>query len=125
MSFINAESVVKRLESLGAAADDRDVTSIELIINGIEEYIMNYCNISCLPSELYNAAVDMCCGAFLKTKQSLGELRSVNGEVSSVKEGDITISFNEEASGAKALGEIIEGLMDKRSELECFRKLKW
>lgn len=123
MSFINAKSVMQRLECFGISADDSDLTSIELIINGTEEYIMNYCNISSIPIELYNTAVDMCCGTFLRTKLSADKLE--NGDVSSIKEGDVTISFMEGTGSTETLKEIIVGLIDRRNELECFRKLKW
>ncbi len=127
MSFINAESVAERLECFGVSTDEKDLTSIELIINGTEEYIMNYCNISSIPIELYNAAVDMCCGTFLRTKQSIGELEVINsnGDVSSVKEGDVTLCFKDGTGSGKAFDEIVDSLIDKRNELECFRKLKW
>lgn len=127
MSFISVQSVADRLEDFGVILKDSDITTVELSIAGTEEYIKNYCNISVIPTELYNTAVDICCGTFLKTKSSIGALEFVseNGAVSSITEGDVSVGFREGTGSGEIFKELISGLINKRGELECFRKLRW
>ncbi len=127
MNFISADSVVERLKIFGITVNEGDMTPIELIINGTEEYILNYCNINEIPFELYNAAVDICCGTFLKTYLSTGRLDSFSseGDIASLTEGDFTVSFKTGTGSTESFTDIIDNLIDKRSELECFKKLRW
>jgi hypothetical protein len=126
MSCINNNDVIKRLENFGISVNDSDLTAIELITNGTEQYILNYCNISKIPTELYYTAVDMCCGTFLKTKVSTGEVDGFsNGSVSSITEGDVSIGFREGTSGTEVFMDVLDKLTNKKGELECFRKLRW
>lgn len=123
MSLINSKSVIDRLTGFGIDVKDSDMTVLELIINGTEEHIKNFCNIDEIPIELYNTAVDMCCGAFIKTKESIGDIDT--GAVSSVTEGDFSVTFSENSGKAASLRDIIDRLTDKNEELLCFRKLRW
>lgn len=125
--MINPDDVILRLGCLGYTVTDEDSDSIDLCISETEEYICCFCNISVIPLELYNTAVDICCGSFLKLKYSIGELEGYNlgGALESITEGDISISYTGSISSDVLFDELIKRLMDKDKELIGFRRLKW
>ncbi len=125
--MINPDDVKLRLSCLGYSATDEDSDGIDLCINDTEEYICCFCNIESVPFELYNTAVDMCCGAFLKLKSSIGELDGYNlgGALESITEGDISLSYTGSISRDVLFDELIKRLMDKDKILIGFRRLKW
>lgn len=127
MNCIALTDVIDRLKGFGIDVKDSDISTIELIMVGTQQYIYNYCNISSLPPQLYFTAVDMCCGTFLKTKYSIGDIDFLdcNGDISSIKEGDVSLSFREGSSSSDVFKTLIDKLLNKKDELECFRKLKW
>lgn len=126
MSSINYNDICSKLKCYGIEVNDADVGVIELISEGVEKYIINFCNISFMPAELYYVAVDMCCGTYIKNKMSAGQIESISqGVVSSIKEGDVSVDFRQGSSQAEILKEIANKLTERKGELECFRKLKW
>ncbi len=127
MSFINADSVITRLKDFGVNVDESDLKSIECTILSTEAYIKNFCNIEIIPVELYYTAVDMCCGTFLKTKVSTGDVDAISpvGDVASITEGDVSVSYKSGTSSGVIMRSIIDNLCNKNSELISFRKLRW
>lgn len=130
--IINSRDVVERLGTLGYNLNEGDITTLELVINGTEQYIKNFCNVSEIPCELHYVAVDMAAGTFLKTKQSIGadvnELIDFNtGDISSIKEGDITIEFNSgnSSSAVGMFNKLTDRLCNRSEELTAFRKMRW
>ncbi|MDO4299918.1 MAG: hypothetical protein Q4D26_00815 [Clostridia bacterium] len=125
--MINSDDVALRLKSLGYTVSDEDADSIDYCINESEEYICNFCNIKHIPLELYNTAVDMSCGSFLKIKNSMNELENYNlgGAIESITEGDISISYTNGISRDVLFEELIKRLSNKDSQLIGFRKIKW
>lgn len=127
MRCINSNDVITRLKDFGVTVNDSDLSTIELIINGTEEYIKNFCNITVIPVELHYTAVDMCCGTYLKTKSSIGELEVMDpeGDVASITEGDVSISYKSGTSSSTIMKDTIDRLCNKKGELIPFRKLRW
>ncbi|MGN1318067.1 MAG: hypothetical protein ACI4VF_03560 [Lachnospirales bacterium] len=125
--LINTDDVVRKLKCYDVEVVASDITIIELAANSTEEYIKNFCNIKEIPTELYNTAVDMCCGIFLKTKTSIGTLNVIDasGDVASITEGDVSISFKNGTGSATIMQDTIKKLCNKDSELIVFRKLRW
>lgn len=130
--IINSDDVVKRLESLGYKASDNDLTLIEFTINGAEQYIKNFCNITVIPEALYYVAVDIAAGTLLKTKASIGEPVCENidfeaGRASSITEGDVSISYGYDGNTSKAamFTALLDKLCNRDAELVSFRKLRW
>lgn len=129
---IRSEDVAERLSTLGCNVDDGDVVVLQLAINGTEQYIKNFCNITDIPQELYYIAVDMAAGTLLKTKQSIGinvcqYLDYSNAGLSSIKEGDVTINFStgDKNSTVNMFNDLISSLCNRDNELTAFRKLRW
>lgn len=125
--MIITDDVALRLKSLGYTISDEDTDTIDYCIKENEEYICNFCNIKTIPLELYNTAVDMCCGSFLKIKNSMDELKDYNlkGALSGITEGDISVSYTNGISRDVLFDELIKRLSNKDSQLIRFRRLKW
>ena len=106
--MLNYDDVVLRLLSLGYELQEDDEFTLEQAMIETEQYIMNYCNLESVPEGLNYVATDICCGSFLQTKASMGELDGfdVESAVSNIQEGDVTLT-------------------KKESELVCYRKMRW
>lgn len=129
---VKSDDVVKRLETLGYNVDDSDLTLIQLVINGTEQYIKNFCNITEIPTELYYVAVDMAAGTLLKTKSSIGlpvcdTIDFEAGRVNSITEGDVSVSYgyDSDTSNAAKYTALLDKLCNRDAELITFRKLRW
>ncbi len=129
---IDSKDVVERLNTLGYNLNEGDAVTLQFAINGTEQYIKNFCNISEIPNELYYVAVDMAAGTLLKTKQSIGINVCENIDysaagVSSIKEGDLTINFStgDSNSTTNLFSALLKKLCNRDAELIAFRKLRW
>ncbi|MDO4301552.1 MAG: hypothetical protein Q4D26_09215 [Clostridia bacterium] len=129
---IDSKDVVERLSTLGYNLNDGDIVTLQLAINGVEQYIKNFCNITEIPAELYYVAVDMAAGTLLKTKQSIGvnvceSIDYSTAGISSIKEGDLTINFSTSDSNSTAnmFSALLKKLCNRDAELAAFRKLRW
>ena len=121
--MLNYDDVVLRLLSLGYELQEDDEFTLEQAMIEAEQYIMNYCNLESVPEGLK----DICCGSFLQTKASMGELDGfdVESAVSNIQEGDVSISFNEGINHSQLFDNLINTLTKKESELVCYRKMRW
>lgn len=129
---IRSEDVVEKLSTLGYNLDDGDIVTLQLAINGTEQYIKNFCNISEIPTELYYVAVDMAAGTLLKTKQSIGidvcgSIDFENDNIKSITEGDVSITYNSDNNNSTTAkyNALLNKLCNRDSELVAFRKLRW
>lgn len=129
---IKSEDVVERLISLGYNLEEGDTLSLQLAINGAEQYIKNFCNITEIPKELSSAAVDIAAGILLKTKQGLGinvceSIDFENDNIKQITEGDVSITYNSDNSGSATAkySALLERLCNRDKELLAFRRLRW
>ena len=129
---IKSEDVVERLVSLGYNLEEGDTLSLQLAINGAEQYIKNFCNITEIPKELSSAAVDIAAGILLKTKQGLGinvceSIDFENDNIKQITEGDVSITYNSDNSGSATAkySALLERLCNRDKELLAFRRLRW
>lgn len=129
---IRSEDVVERLNTLGYNLNEGDTVTLQFAINGTEQYIKNFCNITEIPAELYYVAVDMAAGTLLKTKQSIGvhvcdSLDYDNVGLSSIKEGDVTVEFStgDSNSAISMFNALLDRLCKRDNELIAFRKVRW
>lgn len=125
--MLNYDDVVVRLLSLGYELQEDDEFTLEQTMIEIEQYIMNYCNLESVPEGLKYVATDMCCGSFLQTKASMGELDGLDMEsaISDIQEGDVSISFSNGMDYSQMFDKLINTLTKKESELICYRKMRW
>lgn len=127
-SFI--EAVLKRLDSFGYEIKESDAWMIGFAMQKVENTIKNECNISEIPDGLFHTAVDMSCGEFLFAKKQTGQLEigdlDLTGVISSIKEGDTQVNFDNNDSDSDKIDVILNHLMNSgKGELVCYRKIRW
>lgn len=121
--------IINRLEQMGYTITETDNIILKFICEKVENHIKNFCNISTIPDGLKHVYVDMVCGEFLAEKSSLNQLGAdfnVDEAIASVTMGDVSVSYDKNASPAAKLQALIDGLKNpKAGELICYRKIKW
>lgn len=101
---------------LGIPEDDASQdTSLQFVLDDVQETILNYCNIKELPSGLTNTAYRMAIDLYRHEKP--GETNAP-ARVTSITEGDTSTSF---ASAADALNGGV--LKNYKGQLNRYRKL--
>lgn len=119
------QDIVNRLASLGYAYNDEtDAWLIGFIIDKVTNHICNNCNLSEIPTSLYEKAVDMVCGEFLKGKYSQG-LLDIESAVSSIKEGDTQINFSSGNTPEEIYLKYIDDLGSDNIDFARYRKMNW
>lgn len=124
------ESVLERLDSFGYEVKDSDAWMIGFSMQKVQNSIFNDCNISEIPDGLLHIAVDMACGEFLLAKKQSGQLElgslDLTGAVSSIKEGDTQVNFNNDESDSDKVDSLLNHLLNSgKGELVCYRKIRW
>lgn len=119
------EKVVLRLSGFGYTVTDADTAMLDYVISKIEQDIKNFCHIPEVPEELYYTWTDAVCADFLKSKLSTNSLDNVSGIVSSIREGDTTVSYSKEGTPEAQLLECISKMALDLNGLVRFRKLVW
>ena len=126
--FFNA--VLQRLISLGYKLEENDDWILCFAMQSVENHIKSTCNVTSVPNELLNIAVDRVCGEFLFTKKQTGQLTmkklDLTGAIASISEGDTSVSFVAGATDDDRFNVLVEQLKTKGDgDFVCFRKLKW
>lgn len=103
---------------LGIPGDDtsQDVP-LQFVLDDVQEYIINYCNVDELPSGLINTAYRMALDLYRYDRpgEADGPVK-----VSSITEGNTSTSFTSAADSLQ--GGI---LVDYKGQLNRYRKLRW
>lgn len=89
------DDVIKRLTQLGYTVNNSDHDQIDFELEKTLNYVMNYCNITDIPTMLDPRIVDRVCSDFLFYKKNSGSLKGFNYDavIKSIKEGDTTIAY--------------------------------
>ena len=122
------EDVTKRLESFGYEVIEDDTWVLEFIIQKVENYIKNNCNIDTIPEELHQIAVDMSVGEFLLNKKSTGQLTGIDLEaaIKQIQEGDTTVAFAIDSTPEERLDNLISHLLNYgKGSFASYRCIKW
>lgn len=82
--------------------------------------VCNYCNIKQVPKGLENVMLNM--AVDLYRAESLGQ-EQAEGNVKSITEGDVTVSFASASSASENLG--MTFLKDYTIQLDRYRRLSW
>lgn len=128
-SFI--EAVLNRLASFGYVIKEDDSWAICFAVQKVENHIKNSCNVTSIPDGLFHIAVDKVCGEYLFTKYHTGKLDLSaldlsGGAITSITEGDTSVSFADGASDEDRFNTLVNFLINQgEGELICFRKMKW
>ena len=125
------EEVKARLASFGYEVGESDEWMLTFLIQKVENHIKNICNVSTIPEELLNIAVDMVVGEFLFNKKSTGNLAGFNLEIDikQMQEGDTSITYaigDGDLTPEKRLDLLIDYLMNRgKNEIISHRSIKW
>ena len=122
------EKIIERLNSLGYVYVEQDQTALEFCIQKITHHIFNVTNLTEIPIELNEIAIDMVCGEFLKLKAGMGLLDGITFErvIKSISEGDTNISFADETTPEQKFYAVIDYLLrGYESDFVRFRKMVW
>ena len=128
------DDIILRLASLGYTFDeDKDGWVIGFIIDKVTNQIKNETNLSEIPEGLYQIAVDMACGEFLKAKKASGDLGGFEIDLDSAmlkqkSQGDTSFSFavDKMQSAEERLDTVIDHLLNYgKPQFLAFRRLKW
>jgi len=128
------EDIIKRLASLGYTFnEDKDYWVIEFLIEKVTNTIKNETNQSEIPEALYQVAIDMVCGEFLKTKKASGELSGFVIDVNALtlkqkSQGDTSVSFaaDKTMSAEERLNAAIDHLINYgKPQFLRWRRLVW
>lgn len=117
--------IIKRLQSLNYELKSEDGYLILFCIEKASNSIMNFCNIKKVPEKLENILVDKVCGEFLLSQKNSGKL-NIDETLKSLKDGNVTVTYDEKSSADSKLNVLINHLIDGgRGELICYRRIKW
>ncbi len=125
------EDVKERLASFDYQVTEADSWMLTFLIQKVENHIKNTCNVSTIPEELLNIAVDMVVGEFLLNKKSMGNLAGFNLEtaIKQIQEGDTSITYaigEGDLTPEKRLDLLIDYLMNRgKNEILSYRSIKW
>ena len=124
------EQILLRLDSFNYVVTQEDTWMLGYSVRGIEQTIKNECNLDEIPEELHFAAIDMVCADFLTAKHETGQLEistlDLSGAVTSIKEGDTSVNIDSATTDAALFSKLLQQLSARgRSELICYRAIKW
>jgi len=125
------EDVKQRLSSFGYEVTEGDTWVLGFIIQKVENYIKNNCNVDIVPEGLHQIAVDMSVGEFLLSKKSTGQLTGFNLEaaIKQIQEGDTTVTFafgDGDSTPEKRLDYLISYLLSYgKGSFASYRCIKW
>jgi hypothetical protein len=127
--------LLQRLASLGYTAQDSDGWLLDFCIQKVKNTIQNKCNITDIPNNLWQIAVDMAAGEFLLVKKSSGQLDGFTIDLndtpfSEVREGDTTVKYSIGHDGAltpeQRLDALIKRLLEYgKEEFYKYRRFAW
>lgn len=122
------EAVTKWLYFYGYTVTPEDDWALGFIVDQVERRIKDLINRSVIPKELEPVAVDTTAGEFLRRKKTTGTLEGfdLNAAISSIKEGDTTVSYSGDMTDDQRLDALIAGLASvSRSQLARYRRFVW
>lgn len=119
------QRILDRLESLGVVPADVPAFSIAFAIQKTEQYIKNFCNVRKIPEGLAFWLVNRVCGEVLEERLNSGGLQDVEQIVTSIKEGDTSVSFDSGSSKMGLIQSQIKALKGEDGELLCYRTIRW
>lgn len=124
------EAVLNRIQSFGCKITENDAIPLCFAMEKVRNHINNSCNVTSVPDGLFHIAVDMSCGEFLFAKKQTGQLEIADldlaGAITSISEGDTSVSFNSDSTDESRFNQLLNYLLHNgEGEFVCYRKLKW
>lgn len=93
--MVTKERVIERLAQLNYKVEVEDDKQIEFEMTTINNYVLNYCNITTIPEILDNRIIDRICSSFLFNKKNSGSMKGFDYDavIKQIKEGDTSITY--------------------------------
>ncbi|BDR66978.1 phage protein [Clostridium tetani] len=107
----------KRLLGIPLEDNSKDFL-LEFALEDVEQIVKNYCHIKEVPEELNTTVLKMAIDMY--RNENLGEEGNSLGSISSITEGDTSVSYR--SSVAEFKDSIIK---DYKAQLNKYRKLVW
>jgi len=127
--LFDKSNITERLKSFGYEITEDDDWMLTFCMEKVTKTIMNQCNVSTIPENLIPTAIDMTCGEFLLIKKRTGQLQigglDLSGVVTSIKQGDTSVSFDSGMSDEEKIDTLIAYLMNGKDDLLCYRRMYW
>ncbi len=108
---------LKKILGIPLDNDSKDFL-LEFTLEDVEQIIKDYCNIKEIPKELNNTVLRM--AVDLYRNENLGEEDTPLGSISSIGEGDTSVSYR--SANAEFKDSLIK---DYKVQLNRYRKLVW
>lgn len=133
ISPVLQDKVVKRLYSLGYNVTKKDIWSLSFAIEKVHQYILNFCDILELPTELFYTATERIVGEFLFDKMVRGELDEDFGvkfgeAAKEIEIGDARAVYYSDPNKVRyeSMMIFIDNLRKfGEDDLLCFRTMSW
>lgn len=104
-------------DMLGIKDKDKDII-LQFVLGDVKQIVKDYCHIKEIPKELNTTVLKMAIDMY--RNENLGEEESSLGSISSITEGDTSISYRSNAAEFKD-----SLLNDYKAQLNKYRKLVW
>ena len=121
----------ERLAALGYAVQGADEALLGFALDKAVGSIKNDCNLADLPEGLQRIAVEWAAGEFLQAKKAFApdDLAGLEAAVKQIQAGDTSVVFAA-GEGSQTPEQRLNGLINYllsygRSELACYRRLRW
>lgn len=108
---------LKKLLGISLDDDSKDFL-LEFALEDVEQIVKDYCHIKEIPEVLNNTVLKM--SMDLYRNENLGEEESSLGSISSISEGDTSVSYRSSATEFKD-----SLIKDYKAQLNKYRKLVW
>ncbi|WP_125153105.1 phage head-tail connector protein [Clostridium rectalis] len=108
---------LKKLLGIALEDDSKDFL-LKFALEDVEQIVKDYCHIKEIPEALNTIVLKMAMDMY--RNENLGEEESSLGSVSSISEGDTSVSYRSVASEVKD-----SLIMDYKTQINRYRKLVW
>ncbi|MBY6879664.1 hypothetical protein EXN65_20090 [Clostridium botulinum] len=108
---------LKKLLGISLDDDSKDFL-LEFVLEDLEQIVKDYCHMREIPEALNNTVLKMAIDMY--RNENLGEEENSLGSVSSITEGDTSISYRSSATEFKDTL-----IKDYKAQLNKYRKLVW
>ena len=122
------ESITERLAFYGYEPSVEDETALTFLLSKTVNHVKDFCNLTIVPGELESTMVECVTLEFLQALSLSGRLDDVNitvDKVSSISEGDVSISYDSSSSKQTLSDACEKAKQQLDAELLPFRRLRW
>ena len=121
---------LRRLEGMGCPIYESESFPLAFVVRKTEVEVLDYCHIDLIPAVLYPILCDRATGRYLYDRKQTGTLDmdalDLSGTLSSLTEGDMSISFRSGGSDEEKLDQLLQMMMQTgKGQLSCYRKVRF